>query len=231
MRHGRFGLGMGMIALGLGGTLLGGVVGLVDYELWIEPRWRDTLLLDRWIESPLEWFYLGVLTAVAACVVLAVGSLIRAGRFPGMTVRHWMAIVAATALILGEWEAMRNRANRLQRIAASHGKQREKILFRDLDIYLLCTPVQRGDVNAEREVSLAMEPVTFYLEYQYDMQNKYERAADRPWNWIAADPPAPTLPSRELQNALRARYLEPMLRDIEWPQSHATDLTNWTVLD
>lgn len=120
-------------------------------------------------------------------------------RFPRarFTLRQLMAGVAIIAAILWVVE----RRERFRRIAQRHGIEMTTICT-DLEFYLVACPRQ-GEAVAERE--RLTRPLLGFLRYHYEMVDKYERAANRPWLPVASDPPPPPKLTRDDFKALFLR--------------------------
>ena len=84
-------------------------------------------------------------------------------RFPRVTTRRLLMLVAALAVILGGLTTLQRRRERFRRIAAEYS-------------------------SASKAVYTGPDDLTMQ-EYHADLALKYKAAADRPWLPIEADPP------------------------------------------
>ncbi len=129
-----------------------------------------------------------------------------------------MVTVAVAALILGLVE----RRARFARISLAHQTAYNSLGLRDLEMYLVLTPWQSDieaspaekveDGKAIAEFDRGTRPLRDFIRYHAQMQEKYDRASDRPWLPVSSDPPPPPRPSNEFVKALLVRLTEMFLK-------------------
>ncbi|WP_422931763.1 hypothetical protein [Singulisphaera sp. PoT] len=123
-------------------------------------------------------------------------------RIPRMTVKRWMISVAVLAAFL-------SRPAYLRSIARKHEMARERLGVTDLDIYSGLVGGNGEDpseVAARRKVT---KPIHAVAQHHWDMKEKYEEAARRPWLLVPADPPSPPMPSKECLEGFRRLVQDP----------------------
>src|SRR5262249_8418326 len=135
-----------------------------------------------------EWLYLGILSAVAGCAILALASGLRTGRLWRMSTRDWLVIVAGAAIGLAGVAFLQRRSGQFRQLANFHARERIKVFLSGLEIFLAPDPDRR--------------PVTLFVDYHLKMQFMYELATRRPWLFVQPGP-APPAPDGEMQAALR----------------------------
>jgi hypothetical protein len=125
-------------------------------------------------------------------------------------VQPLMIAVAVVATPLGIVE---DRRVRFANAARAHKAERASLGLSDLELYLFLTAPQMGQdpppsaVRAEQERARAALPLLRFMQYHMEMEGKYERASQRPWLYVAFDPPLPPRPSREWLKAYYQRYI------------------------
>ncbi|MHC5537238.1 hypothetical protein ACYOEI_03260 [Singulisphaera rosea] len=60
---------------------------------------------------------------------------------------------------------------------------------------------------------MAIETIHDAMMYHQAMQEKYELAAQRPWQLVSADPPVVPIPSSGYQREFRRKFIDPLLID------------------
>lgn len=181
-----------MIAVAVAGVSLGGVLALVDRDLWMERRVRGLFMFEPWIASRLEWLYLGILASTTTCAVIALASGSRP-RIHRLSTRRWLAVVAGVAVILAGVAALQRRSSRFRELARHHRSERDRVILSDLEIYLLMYLLPHET-----------EPVMRFVNEQYRLEEEYEQASRRPWLFVRPGPSLP-VPSQADQEALRLR--------------------------
>jgi hypothetical protein len=105
-----------------------------------------------------------------------------------MTTRRWMAVVAALALVLGAIAGMWRRARRFERLATSHAL--DAVTYADA-----AWDCVRFNLNRDGDVDSATRGMAdrYWELYVYHglLEEKYDRAASRPWLPVEPDPPEP----------------------------------------
>src|SRR5262245_29808348 len=135
MRLPRFRVRTLMIGAAVSGVSAGGVLALIDRGQWIEAG-GGLRLEEPWIESQLEWLYLGILASVVTCAVLTLASGLKSGRIRRVSIRDWIVLVAGVAVILMIVAVLQRRAERFRELALDHQRQRAKVILSGLEIYL-----------------------------------------------------------------------------------------------
>jgi hypothetical protein len=94
-------------------------------------------------------------------------------RFPRVTIRRMLLLVAALAVVLGILVALQRRGERFRRRAAEYASAIHTVYF--------------ADVNGEDGMMLTAT----VAGYHADLSEKYTAAANRPWLPLESDPPPP----------------------------------------
>lgn len=157
---------------------------------------------------PWDWFLAGIGVTSAACLLLFVRWTRRLRGRGMLTIRDMMCLVLAVALLSAGPGVLRNRRLEFEKIAEFHRDERIPFDVRDHELEeLRAGPLAWSDESFRerfRSVRRAAEPLFVYYEYHDRMAAKYDAAVRRPWNLVAADPPPPPEPSREIQRSIVA---------------------------
>jgi hypothetical protein len=94
-------------------------------------------------------------------------------RFPRVTIRRLLLLVAVLAVALGIVVALQRRSERFRRRAAEYASAIHTVYF--------------ADVNGKDGMMLTAT----VADYHGDLSQKYTAAADRPWLPLESDPPPP----------------------------------------
>ncbi len=97
----------------------------------------------------------------------------KAMRFPRVTIRRMLVLVAVLGVVFGVLVALHRRSARFRRRAAEYASAIHTVYF--------------ADVNGEDGMVLTGS----VAGYHYDLSLKYEAAADRPWLPLESDLPPP----------------------------------------
>jgi hypothetical protein len=108
-------------------------------------------------------------------------------RFPRMTTRRWMVVVAVVALsFVGE--QTRRRAARFRLLAQRHAKIESSLRTIAARLSLM-KPSSYRQLCGQMSRVVRMSPEL--VEYHAALRLKYERAARYPWLAVELDPPEP----------------------------------------
>jgi hypothetical protein len=136
-------------------------------------------------------------------------------RFPRVTIRRLLVLVAVTAAILGILVALQRRSERFRRLAAEYASAIHTVYFADVD----------GDDGMVWTAAAA--------DYHGDLSSKYNAAADRPWLPLESDPSPPDRIRAfwSAHEAVKKAYPDLALRDynVMVTQDDSGDRTVWAV--
>ena len=108
------------------------------------------------------------------------------------TVRRMMVAMAVLAVVMGAVEGLRRRRESFQRRAEMFAQKVSAAILDEQDYRTSRRSNRRGSPSYyDNRTTVAYDQL---VEHYDALRVKYEQAADRPWWFVAPDPPEPTWP-------------------------------------
>ena len=109
------------------------------------------------------------------------------------TVRRMMVAMVVMAVVMGAVEGLRRRRESFQRRAEMFAQKVSAAILDEQDYRTSRRGNRRGSPNYyDNRTTVAYDQL---VEHYDALRVKYEQAADRPWWFVAPDPPEPTWPN------------------------------------